>query len=368
MGVLSNVGAEWRLFWVLEVIGLSFGLAVLVVKLTGSDEEVAGNEGDRCGSSGLWATQGCSIYSWVFILNLHPLAVTLLSLLVTRAVSRPELSLVVRVLRPPSRRWLFFSVSMLCGVLYQSWARWTPFTQPYYSVATVLGGITLLSAGAALVLGCGHCRKLKMAYTMGAQRFRPVDRRRRRWLFWSGFAIFFVRCIFDVVLVVVRKRQDVSDEFGRTYYYSVLVPSRYWFDMLISVLWLALDAWLVCGMGMAELHSSDLVVVDPGRALPPLLWSMLIGGCFCEGLVGLKYWIFQGVGELGDRFPYTFPAIRFVEDMTWVLWVLMVGTLLWGWTLEVRAIGYWHAASLLFDSFAYCMLFWVHAARNQILT
>lgn len=50
MAVLNNVGEEWRLFWVLQAIGSSSGLAVLVVKLTGSGENTV-NDGDRCESS-----------------------------------------------------------------------------------------------------------------------------------------------------------------------------------------------------------------------------------------------------------------------------------------------------------------------------
>lgn len=46
MLVLKNIGEEWRFFWVLEAIGLSCGLALLVIKLTGNTETV--NKGYRC--------------------------------------------------------------------------------------------------------------------------------------------------------------------------------------------------------------------------------------------------------------------------------------------------------------------------------
>lgn len=36
VGVLKHVKGKWRLFWVLESIGLSFWLALLAVKVTGN--------------------------------------------------------------------------------------------------------------------------------------------------------------------------------------------------------------------------------------------------------------------------------------------------------------------------------------------
>lgn len=188
---------------------------MLVVKLAGSDDTVTGNEGNNCDRPDFWATRGCGIYTWDFVFAYHPLAVTLFSLSLTRAVSSPESSLVVRVLRPPSRDWLCFSASVVCWFSCISWSTWTPSDQPYFYLATALGGITLVFGGIALFLGCGHCRQLQLTYSMGAQRFRPVDRKRRRRLFWSGFDIFSVRFIFDVVLVIVRARQDISHEFEK---------------------------------------------------------------------------------------------------------------------------------------------------------
>lgn len=114
------------------------------------------------------------------------------------------------------------------------------------------------------------------------------------------------------------------------------------------------------------IHSRDLLVVDPVRALPPLLWSMLKGGCFCEGVSAFKYWIFEGAEELRDQYPYIFPALGFADGMAWTLWQLLVGTVLWAWTREIRAIGYWHAATLLFSSFSYCVVVWIHAASDHV--
>eukprot|EP00752_Nemacystus_decipiens_P002686 g2511.t1 len=65
MGVLKNVTGRWRLFWVLESIGLSMFLAVFSIKVTGNSALVDKDDGqsfgdDYCRNVGtlLWEEEG----------------------------------------------------------------------------------------------------------------------------------------------------------------------------------------------------------------------------------------------------------------------------------------------------------------------
>lgn len=86
MAVLKNVTGKWRLFWVLEVIGLSFLLAVLSIKVTGNATSVGRKErSDRSDNYCSWGN--CSIYAWYFIIHVHPIAVTVCAMLATLFVA-----------------------------------------------------------------------------------------------------------------------------------------------------------------------------------------------------------------------------------------------------------------------------------------
>ncbi|CAM9740104.1 unnamed protein product [Pylaiella littoralis] len=270
---LSNVGGEWRLFWVLELVGLSLGLAVLVAKLTGSDEAI--REGHRC--EWVWETAGCGIYSWWFILYAYPVTATAFALLATRAISRPASSAVVRVFCPPSPSWVLFSVILSCLVSYTALIYSLGGFRLWEYVSPSMVGITVCGGFAFTVAGSEYFRKLKTAYTTGALRWRSVDRRRRRWLFLSGVVISLAIFVLNLALLVIRERENISDEFEEVFYYSVYEPCLEVLDALQSLHFLALDAWLMFGMESTKLFSPGFLVVDPSWALPSLLRSLLIG-------------------------------------------------------------------------------------------
>lgn len=49
MLVLKNISGDWVLFWVLELVGLSFGLALFAVKVTGNTGTISNRDKDnRC--------------------------------------------------------------------------------------------------------------------------------------------------------------------------------------------------------------------------------------------------------------------------------------------------------------------------------
>lgn len=86
MGVLQNVTVKWRLFWVIEVIGLSFLLAVFAIRVTGNVSSVE----NKVDNNKYWLCDFLKVrasYSWYFIINSQPIAVTVGALLATCAAS-----------------------------------------------------------------------------------------------------------------------------------------------------------------------------------------------------------------------------------------------------------------------------------------
>lgn len=358
MGVLRNVGAGWRLFWVLEVIGSSFWLAVLAVRLTGNRDTVQGGDPYRCESDVILSV-GCSIYDWFFVLHMYPLAVTAFSLLVTRVVSRPASPVgPAGGLGAPSRgcNRPWSPLAGVCWALYRVTAD-IVFALQSHIVSTAVGVTALLAGGVALSCGRGYYgRRLRTAYGRGSQRFRPVDRKRRRLLFWIGLLFCAVRAVSPRVLTSDLSPAAASDVLNACY--AV-------YDSFV-------DAWLLFGMGLADLESpSVLLGVDPSRPLRSLLWPMLVGWSFFEGYTALRYWVVYGpMGVVVDpeRYWRLFPAFALAGDIVRLAWSLTVGTLLWGWTGEVRAVAFWLAANRLIRSLLWCMLVISLAARELVVT
>lgn len=87
MNVLKSVTHEWRLFWVLQAIGVSFGLALFAVFITGNDVTVSADS-SNCDSELFWSI-GCNVYNRSFIISYNTTAVTVCSLLVSSAVASP---------------------------------------------------------------------------------------------------------------------------------------------------------------------------------------------------------------------------------------------------------------------------------------
>ena len=112
MCVLTAIPSDWRLFCVLEVVGLSAALALLGLRATGSVDAVLGegHAGCRHGVDQAF-TRGCGIYSWYFIVAVHPLSVTVLSLLLNAIIASPKRFFEKHVLESNSlENWVFLSV------------------------------------------------------------------------------------------------------------------------------------------------------------------------------------------------------------------------------------------------------------------
>lgn len=181
MMVLKNVRGEWRLFWVLEVIGLSFGLAVLVVKVTGSDG-VIDNQDEESRCTKALEGIGCEIYEWSFILNSHPMAVTVCALLLTSVISRPSSCLATCLLSDVcSFRNLDFMALLFLwfgGSLFGSYILGSRVL--VYAISTTF---------VVVYVGVNH-RAVKLAFAGTRERLRAADRRRRTFWEWGSFCSF----------------------------------------------------------------------------------------------------------------------------------------------------------------------------------
>ena len=113
MFVLRIIPSEWRLFCVLEVVGLSVALALLALRVTGNVAEVRGDGHAGCvfENYDVFVEDGCDIYSWYFILDTHPLSVTIISLLLNAIVASPKRFFEKHILESNSlQNWVFVLV------------------------------------------------------------------------------------------------------------------------------------------------------------------------------------------------------------------------------------------------------------------
>lgn len=100
MAVLKNVDSKWRLFWVLQAIGLSAGLALLALVWTHntgatSTNRHGGCEGGVMQNDAIGYRWSCELYSVYFIFVFHPVGATACSFVFSRVVDCPNLPLVM---------------------------------------------------------------------------------------------------------------------------------------------------------------------------------------------------------------------------------------------------------------------------------
>lgn len=314
--VLKNVSGEWCLFWVLEVVGLSVALAVFAIKITGNGDAL--NEDDALDN--LCAFSSCGVFLWDFVLHIHPTAATVVALLVSSALSRPESSLASRVLRPPSLKWGAFSS---CMGLWTAWGAWASVrrtdSESVYSIPPLAGCVICLTFAFALF----YRRELKLGYTNGSRKFRTLDQRPRRCLLWGG--VFLI-----LVTFVVKVSADG---------YNVPVDVL---DALSSLQNLAIDAWLIVGMGLAGLGAASHLLqapLDPNISVVTLIRSMLLGWGFSETFSAITFLVFDAFG------PTDLAEASY--DLVELAWKILVGTCVWGERERAFGVAFWTAASLI---------------------
>ena len=88
MVVLKKTKSDWRLFWVVQLVGMSVTLALAGIKCAGNPMATTGNtsQASESGGPSSSALEMKAVFGWKFLLFHSPVAVTSLSMVV-RAIA-----------------------------------------------------------------------------------------------------------------------------------------------------------------------------------------------------------------------------------------------------------------------------------------
>ena len=356
MVVLKNFSAQWRLFLVLEMVGLSFTLAVFSVKVTGNDTAVADDGlSGQCGL--LRESDDCGIYGWWFVLFTLPVSFTLCALLLSSAASKPHSIVLVRVFQPLSwgsrvtLSWLLF-----CWLFVES--LWH-LLQPLALVFNIAQGIL------TFVYLAIFCRQeLRQAFVDGTERLSAPDRRHRWRLFWSGTGATLLLVILEMVPVWLSADARVAFYAGT---YEVVYVILSLPDIVVD---LFLYAWLVRGIWLPARTVPTSTSLSPvSGTLKDSARSMLLGWGLCSGVFVIQFLVFSAGWELAEQSPNTMvgPIVLLLDYMYWLTWVIIAGI----WVRTAAGIGniaYWHAATLLGYEVMVMFWTWFHAFYDGTVT
>lgn len=347
VGVLKHVIGKWRLFWVLESIGLSFWLALLAVKVTGNATLVD----RRADDAEFWVTCDrfqCSLYEWGFIAYAHPIAVTSCALLVTNAVSTPKSSLTMRVLCPSSSGWAVCLLVVLMWVL-EGFDEFVQDTAPEFfsCVNKVEYGLGAL----AIVFVPCHCQELRRQITVDIQRYRTVvHNRTRTYLLCVGVSLY----LFDFF------GQLLEHELKVPYDSSVFSELS---SLLRDILWFAIKLWLIFGILAASKRPAGATTSFPAPSKKWMLfaWGFSEGGYHASQLV-VKYPLKLLVDLAGAKFWAKVTLVVTYELVFNRLgWILLTGTFLWGEKPGTYGVAFWAASIFVGESIIVCATTWIHA-------
>lgn len=361
MNVLSNFRGQWRLFWVLEVIGLSFGLALLAVKATGNDGNVDGdNKSDFCNSV-FWTSAGCSIYSWTFVFMTHPVAATVVSLMLTSWLSRPHPHKIVRKFSPGGE-WFWFSCLLLCRTSLAYLEQIMPKVLHEYlnipplnilvNLPVVTYPRTILGICTALYAAC-HLQELKELDYGCCLGVKAV--------FWRRclYILMVVDLVFGVALETVSYFSDADAGQGPLFnVFGVFVAFS-------ALLYTGFYAWLVFGMGLAGIPSDDDKPFHQDMKPAPLTRSMLLGWGLSAGLSAGSEWAYM----FANYFAVPWGISTTLIGVGWLLCRMLVGSWLWSCkSLKIRCIAYWVAVAWIEQVVVDCVGGWVRARVESTVT
>lgn len=347
MGVLKHVTRKWRLFWVLESIGLSFLLAVLAVKVTGNGTWVDKKE-DIHGDGGLVRgcdSSDCSVYEWYFIVYFHPIAVTVCALLATNAVSNPRSSLPARVLFPTSSGWFVWLilVSVWFAEAFDEFVEERVFYWYLNQIENWSGVPTIL------FVFC-YRQQLQTQLVNGIQTYRSErDDRSVKYLIRFGVPLHLFDLVGDLLQLFSFFPYDESP------FRSIVL----YFDL---ILWIAIESWLIWGILAAGTHPAGGTSIPS----PPKKWMLFAWG-FREGGYRLSYLARDFVvGSLRDLAGGKLWADAILYVVYKVVcsplgWALLVGTFLMGEKPGTYGVAFWAATIFVGETVTSCALTWIHA-------
>lgn len=322
MVVLKNVTGKWRLFWVLEGIGLSTLLAVFAIKVTENAKQVSKYD--------VKYSQIDNLYGWFFILSSYPVTITVCALMLSNAASMPKSSLAGRLLWPACLPgWFSFRVLVYCwlivGGLKQGYLYLDTFLVydlPLYSV--------LLALCACCCYGICFKRWELMTHLIADwNRFnRTVDRRPRKYLLRGGLAILVTRLGIHALVMSIFSEEYVLKEV---------------LDVLGALVSVALEGWLILGMLAAGKRAAPGHVPEPPLKLMLLGWCLSEGSTACSGFVNL-------LEPLSGLF-----------EIAGLIWTLILGTLLWGEEPGTYGVAFWAVATRVRTTVSISVSTWIFA-------
>lgn len=291
MVVLRNISGEWVLFWVLEVVGLSFGLAVFAAKVTGNTDAI-GTRDEEYPCTNL-SEGGCDIFTWGDVIAIQPTAVTALAFVLTSIISRAKPLFARGLMSRGSWKLLIVVMFMLAWVaLAPLWAVHSDASILFDSCSAVCAVVFAIIWYRSELTCARFSRKWRKGFPCGG-----------RLLICVGGLLFSLRLIL-VVALRSTSRDDLETFQARFY------DLFYVFDILFVALYLITYLWLINGLRSASSRSSG---GDSNMALGPFLRPMLLGWCLSEGLFAVHHWTFLHAPRLEELYPNSSPWILLAE-------------------------------------------------------
>lgn len=389
MVVLKSINREWRLFWVFEAIGLGFGLAVLAVKLTGTSESVSTDKTRGCGIG------QCSLYEWYFVVNVHPFATTVVSLLLNIIVVRPGTFFQQNMRGKASVSIVLFWFCLFCW----SVVAFGGVLQPEGELVGVVALVVICTVAKFLVTALTGRRLPNATWFVNNSQHEPhVTPRSSICALWRGSTPAMLFVLVGVPLhcfagLMFKLEQDFVDGLGVPAPKSYVSSAYKVAVALQSCLECAHDTWLLWGTGIGGavvpriegqlVHGSPPPAYgNPSRSPPASANSSRApcmprscGGSSPVGLIlaevslttallfgwGLQkvfevclYWLWAG---------WMRPTSAFIFGLINLVWVIVLGLLVREAT--PKSAVFWVAATVIRNKVFLFALYWMHSSLDQ---
>ena len=368
MVVLNVIPSKWRLFWVLEVIGLSVTFALLGLRATGNGGDVSEIYEDGCDYGGNGEPPvGCLVYSWFFIFNLHPLSVTIVSFLVNDIVASPKQFVARYMFSSCHNRACLFALLLALWILgtglflyLSDWFK----SQLVFLVVSAVGLIAWLLFASYKRFFCGGCQRSAIGFSSF------------RWTWRPDLGLFYLPAGLIVSNIVIVIISTVTGRIGSKV--NFLEPT--WDPLLVTeALGYGLfNAWLLWGVcrndaSVVTFYKDEVFTVfgehehdtEPHEEGPlrlfPLMMNLLLGWVQCNMLF---------IAHEACYSEFVLPYIERTGNH-WVYLPLICASLIaWTWigvsvaVSNTKGIAFWAVATWLLYHVAYCAWMWSHAVIN----
>lgn len=173
-----------------------------------------------------------------------------------------------------------------------------------------------------------------------------------------GGLLIFLGLVLDIANAAISDSAMVA-------FYPTFYDCSYVLKMAFAAMYFIVYVWLINGLRVANLRSPNL---DGNVALLPLLPSIFSGWGLSEGYFALRHWVFFHAWKISDTYPNSYPGLVLAEDVLWLMWHFMVGTVLWGERGRAHTVAYWTAATLIRSVVVGCAFAWFIAAMDKTAT